>query len=570
MVFTDEASTSPGQIVNTITIRAGERVDGLAMQITTAAGGTMTFTHGGMGGDENSLTLGEGEYITSMEAHWAEKNSHTRIFYLSFGTSAGNTVSGGGQTENVGKVTAPEGYQLSGFHGQDGNEIDLLGAIWTSIKPLEEAPGTVAPADIPGSTSGSTGATVDVPVGGSTAASGSAAKQAQGSTAAPAANVAPEDTSGSDAPEPAPRTAGIKLSEAFGGPHGEQFSDQPSAASGVTVGSITVRGGERIDGLKLEITAPTPLTLAHGGSGGTDNTLTLAAGEHVTSMDINVGQKKGRTRIFYLKFTTNLGNSVEVGGTTGERSSVTAPDGYQLSGFFGRVGDEIDKLGIIWTSIEKVEAAPTTAPALTDEDIVLGELFGGPHGNAFSDINYIVLQQTTSSITIRGADRVDAVTLQVATPAERSLTHGGTGGTENTLTFGPGEYITSMEAHWDKKNKHTRIFYLSFTTNKDNTLSAGSPTDNKGTATAPEGFQLSGFFGRGGDEIDQLGAIWTKIGAKSVSLLDDTGIGAGTYGTTIRNWVGPTIGDATDKACYRKTEPYNSNEICPLGSPKHG
>ncbi|KAG6597893.1 Adenylate kinase 2 [Phytophthora cinnamomi] len=43
------------------------------------------------------------------------------------------------------------------------------------------------------------------------------------------------------------------------------------------------------------------------------------------------------------------------------------------------------------------------------------------------------------------------------------------------------------------------------------------------------------------------------------------GTGNGTYGTTIRNWVGPTIGAASDTACYRKTVPFDSNNICPLG-----
>ncbi|KAF4142225.1 Jacalin-like lectin domain [Phytophthora infestans] len=105
----------------------------------------MTFSHGGAGGKENTLTLAEGEYITSMEAHWAEKKSRTRIFYLSFGTSAGSTVSAGSQTESKSTVTAPEGFQLGGFFGQDGDEIDKLGTICTRISA--EAPPAAAPAN---------------------------------------------------------------------------------------------------------------------------------------------------------------------------------------------------------------------------------------------------------------------------------------------------------------------------------------------------------------------------------------------------------------------------------------
>ncbi|KAF4321890.1 hypothetical protein G195_004513 [Phytophthora kernoviae 00238/432] len=147
------------------------------------------------------------------------------------------------------------------------------------------------------------------------------------------------------------------------------------------------------------------------------------------------------------------------------------------------------------------------------------------------------------------------------------MSHGGSGGTENTLTLGAGEYITSMEAHWGKKDDHTRVFYLNFVTSAGNSISGGTQTDDKATAIAPDGFQLAGFYGRAEDEVDQLGAIWTRISAVDLSLTDEeASSGSGIlYGTTIRNWVGPTIGDATDTACYRKTESFDSNNKCPLG-----
>ncbi|ETO76975.1 hypothetical protein F444_07842 [Phytophthora nicotianae P1976] len=523
--FSDESAATSGQTVASITIRAGERVDGVALEITAPT--AQTFSHGGDGGDLNTLKLSEGEHITSMEAHWGKKDDHTRIFYLSFGTSAGNSISGGTMTEDKNSVTAPEGFQLGGFFGRDGDEIDLLGAIWTSIELVttaptpapvpEEAPGTVKPAG-----SGASGGTTTT------------VKRA------------------------------TKLSESFGGPHGNQFSDQPAATSGQTITSLTVRGAKRIDGLTLEVSAPIAQTFTHGGTGGDPYTVKLSAGEYITSMEAHWGQKDGHTRIFYLNFGTSAGNTVSAGSQTEEKASITAPEGYQLGGFFGRDGDEIDLLGVVWTSIEVVEEAPATAVS-ADEDIVLSETFGGPHGIAFSDINSIKFGQKATSLTIRSDKRVDAVTLQVAAPAEVTMTHGGTGGTEQTLTLGDGEYITSMEANWDKKDGHTRVFYVSFTTSAGNTISGGTPTDNKGTATAPEGFQLSGFHGRAADEVDKLGVIWTRISATNIELTNPAGTGNGTYGTTIRNWVGPTIGVSSDTACYRKTVPFDSNNICPLG-----
>ncbi|KAG2769518.1 hypothetical protein PC116_g1524 [Phytophthora cactorum] len=525
--FSDEAAATSGQTVASITIRAGERVDGVALEIAKPK--AETFSHGGTGGDPKTLKLGEGEYITSMEAHWGKKSGRTRIFYLSFGTSAGNSVSAGTQTEDKNSVTAPKGFQLGGFFGRDGDEIDTLGAIWTSIElvtpapteapapaPAEEKPGPAKPADSPGSGGGTT-----------------------------------------------TKRASI-LSESFGGPHGNQFSDQPLAKSAQTISAVIIRAGERVDGVTLEVTAPTAETFTHGGPGGTENKLALEAGEHITSMEAHWGKKNGRTRIFYLNFGTSAGNSVSGGTKTDLKGSITAPEGYQLGGFFGRDGDEIDLLGVVWTSIEAVaESASTSGGASTDEDIVLSPVHGGPHGVAFSDVRSIVLGQMLSSVTLRGDRRVDAVTLQVATPAEQTWTHGGKGGKETTLALGPGEYINSVEFHWGKKDGRTRVFYVNFGTSAGNSLSAGTKTEETATETAPEGFQLSGLHGRAENEVDQLGCIWTRIDAKPALLTDV--VDTAWFGDIIRNWVGPTIGVAKDSACYRKYKPFDSKKMCPLG-----
>ncbi|KAF1791060.1 Jacalin-like lectin domain [Phytophthora cactorum] len=339
-----------------------------------------------------------------MEAHWGKKSGRTRIFYLSFGTSAGNSVSGGSMTEDKNSVTAPEGFQLGGFFGRDGDEIDSLGAIWARIEappPATEppAPATEAPAppkeepapskEAPAADPSGSGA----PPAESTAASGASA---EGSEAPP-----PPGTealhSCTSAPPAAPSISvedSVQLSESFGGPHGTEFSDEAAATSGQTVASITIRAGERVED--------------HGGTGGDPKTLKLGEGEYITSMEAHWGKKSGRTRIFYLSFGTSAGNSVSAGTQTEDKNSVTAPKGFQLGGFFGRDGDEIDTLGAIWTSIELVTPAPTEAPApapaeekpgpakpadspgsgggtTTKRASILSESFGGPHGNQFSD-----------------------------------------------------------------------------------------------------------------------------------------------------------------------------------------
>eukprot|EP00644_Phytophthora_capsici_P010492 jgi/Phyca11/8702/fgenesh1_pm.PHYCAscaffold_30_\ len=206
--------------------------------------------------------------------------------------------------------------------------------------------------------------------------------------------------------------------------------------------------------------------------------------------------------------------------------------------------------------------------ATSDESIQLSEAFGGSGGVAFSDIEVIEFEQAASTITIGAKERITSVTLRMVTPPELVFSHGGSRGTDHTLTLEEGEYVTSMEVHWGKKLLSKRIFYLKFGTSKNHTIAGGTPTEDKSTITAPEGFQLSGFFGRAENEIDQIGAIWTRRSAKTKALTDS--MGSAWYGNRIRNWVGPAIGAASDSACYRKRELYGSGKSCPLGYSGNG
>ncbi|ETI48096.1 hypothetical protein F441_07816 [Phytophthora nicotianae CJ01A1] len=206
--------------------------------------------------------------------------------------------------------------------------------------------------------------------------------------------------------------------------------------------------------------------------------------------------------------------------------------------------------------------------ATSDEDIQLSEAFGGSGGVAFSDINLVQFGQTAHTITINAKERITAVILRVATPTEKIFSHGGCSGTDSTLTLEEGEYVNSMEIHWGKKLLSTRISYLKFSTNKNRWVAGGTETADQSKITAPEGFQLSGFFGRAEGEVHQLGVIWTRINATTKALTDV--MGSAWYGDRIRNWVGPTIGDAADSACYRKRVLYGSEKSCPLGYSANG
>jgi len=145
-------------------------------------------------------------------------------------------------------------------------------------------------------------------------------------------------------------------------------------------------------------------------------------------------------------------------------------------------------------------------------DLHLSNAVGGPHGIHFTDVALAAAGQTVSSVTIQAGERVDGVTLEIAGPTESMMAHGGTGGTPTKLALESGEYITSMEVHWGKEDGHTCIFYLKFGTSNGRSVEGGTPTEESATVKAPEGFQLSGFHGRAEDNIDALGAIFTRVG----------------------------------------------------------
>jgi hypothetical protein len=143
------------------------------------------------------------------------------------------------------------------------------------------------------------------------------------------------------------RNAAFQLSDQLGGPHGDYFNDIDSVPAGARATSISMRSGSRVD--RIGVTLGNGTTLAHGGTGGTASSLTLGSGEYLTSAQLCQGVKDGRTRIFYAKFTTSLGDTLAGGTTTSDCVTRTAPSGWQIAGFHGRSGDEVDKVGFIYT-----------------------------------------------------------------------------------------------------------------------------------------------------------------------------------------------------------------------------
>ncbi|CAE6471595.1 unnamed protein product [Rhizoctonia solani] len=169
---------------------------------------------------------------------------------------------------------------------------------------------------------------------------------------------------------------------------------------------------------------------------------------------------------------------------------------YDTSSFLSPEGNALSSQNPV-----RVEFGWNLKPGLRQSDP-----YGGPHGTWFNDLLRIPSAPKLSSITLRGANRLDGLTLTL-TSGEK-FTHGGSGGVKYTLKLSSDEYIPSFKLCWDKRNGHTRIFYAKATTNKGKIIQAGKWTNQCTTAVAPSGYAVVGTYGQDGHEIDQLGFIY--------------------------------------------------------------
>lgn len=76
--------------------------------------------------------------------------------------------------------------------------------------------------------------------------------------------------------------------------------------------------------------------------------LTLASNEFWTSVYLCQAQYSSRTRIFYIRATTSTGRTLAVGATTSDCTTFTAPSGWQIVGYLGQAGTEIDQLAVLY------------------------------------------------------------------------------------------------------------------------------------------------------------------------------------------------------------------------------
>ncbi|KAL8376013.1 hypothetical protein RB595_007225 [Gaeumannomyces hyphopodioides] len=140
----------------------------------------------------------------------------------------------------------------------------------------------------------------------------------------------------------------LQQSDFVGGPHGNWYSDAPALAlqAKPKTSRVVLRGSKRVDSVAVQLADGT--SLRHGGSGGDERALDMAADEFWTATTMCQAQRSGRTRVFYIKATTSKGRTVETGQREGDCFDYAAPAGWQVVGFAGSDGDEMDRIALIY------------------------------------------------------------------------------------------------------------------------------------------------------------------------------------------------------------------------------
>lgn len=132
----------------------------------------------------------------------------------------------------------------------------------------------------------------------------------------------------------------------WGGPYGTWFNDLPTLPASPKASVLTFSGGSRLDSVGLTLTDGT--AFSHGGTGGTASSLTLTSSEYWVEAELCQGVRNSETRNFYILATTSTGRTLSAGTATSDCATFTAPDGWQIVGFLGQDGDEMDQLAFIY------------------------------------------------------------------------------------------------------------------------------------------------------------------------------------------------------------------------------
>jgi len=135
-------------------------------------------------------------------------------------------------------------------------------------------------------------------------------------------------------------------SDAKGGSGGSAFDDSEQLVLDLyrtkrQITKVEIAAGNRVDKVRLTYSDGRQVSW---GSNDPSTSRTLPSDEYLTSAYVCVKSYNGSDRVFYLKFTTNKGNTISGGKQEGTCTTASSA-GKELFAMHGRSGAAIDKLG---------------------------------------------------------------------------------------------------------------------------------------------------------------------------------------------------------------------------------
>ncbi|CCH44616.1 putative secreted protein [Wickerhamomyces ciferrii] len=142
----------------------------------------------------------------------------------------------------------------------------------------------------------------------------------------------------------------FKNSNYSGGFYGAYFNDLGQISKGVKTTRLSFKGNVGLDLVSLTLDDGTSFN--HGGNGGLLKELELQQDEYWTKSYLCKREVDNELKNVYINGTTSLGSTIEAGSPTNDCQYFEAPDGYQITGFFGQGDDSVNLLGFIYSKIE--------------------------------------------------------------------------------------------------------------------------------------------------------------------------------------------------------------------------
>ena len=282
-------------------------------------------------------------------------------------------------------------------------------------------------------------------------------------------------------------------SNTFGGGGGASFDDSHVIENWGPVRQIVVRHGDRVDA--IGVLWANGNFVNHGGSGGNETIVNLAADEFISGV-----QGRSGDRLDQISFQSNKQSYGPFGGGGGAPFSVNFSGGA-LHYIFGRSGSGVDQIGFAFGA--QPAALPSTIARTAEH--------GGMGGNPFDDLNAAgnIIGKVVA-VRVRHGDRIDSINASYDGQSG-STAHGGGGGTEDTFSLDSNEWITEVHGR-----SGDGVDQLQFYTNLGRVSPVyGGNGGNPFVESRPNSI-VKAFFGRSGAGLDQIGMYFED--AKPLSI----------------------------------------------------